>query len=168
MTLLYGKPELSSKRRETQTFPSLALPQRMAQQSKPPPLRLESTAWPTTKLSSKAHDPPNHDSTPRPPPFPRSSCCTRLPEYMTRSRPPGTGEDEEGDPGQAGGAVGDASTGSAGGGPPGVGEVQPLSRAKRLHQQSIMSFWLILKKKNDLQAKAARVQELRAMLEKIR
>lgn len=49
-----------------------------------------------------------------------------------------------------------------------VGEVQPLSRAKRLHQQSIMSFWLILKKKNDLQAKAARVQELRAMLEKIR
>ncbi|CAM9611440.1 unnamed protein product, partial [Scytosiphon promiscuus] len=43
----------------------------------------------------------------------------------------------------------------------------PLSRAKRLHQQSIMSFWLILKKKNDLHAKAARVQELRAMLEKI-
>lgn len=49
-----------------------------------------------------------------------------------------------------------------------VREVQPLSRTKRLHQQSIMSFWLILKKKNDLQAKAARVQELRAMLEKIR
>ncbi|CAM9809674.1 unnamed protein product [Ectocarpus sp. 4 AP-2014] len=89
-------------------------------------------------------------------------------EYMTRSRPPGAGEDEEGEPGQGGGAVGDASAGSAGGGPPGAGEVQPLSRAKRLHQQSIMSFWLILKKKNDLQAKAARVQELRAMLEKIR
>ncbi|CBJ29526.1 outer dynein arm docking complex protein oda-dc [Ectocarpus siliculosus] len=88
-------------------------------------------------------------------------------EYMTRSRPPGAGEDEEGESGQGGGAAGDASTGSAGGGPPGAGEVQPLSRAKRLHQQSIMSFWLILKKKNDLQAKAARVQELRAMLEKI-
>lgn len=123
-----------------------------------------------TKLSSNhTHNPfPNHHSTPRPPPFSRFSRCPRLPEYMTRSRPPGAGEDEEGESGQGGGAAGDASTGSAGGGPPGAGEVQPLSRAKRLHQQSIMSFWLILKKKNDLQAKAARVQELRAMLEKIR
>lgn len=58
--------------------------------------------------------------------------------------------------------------GGGGGGVVGAGEVKPLPRAKRLHQQSIMSFWLILKKKNDLQAKAARVQELRAMLEKIR
>lgn len=76
-----------------------------------------------------------------------------------------TGRDGGGD-----GGGGDAHSGggrSASGGAV-VGEVQPLSRAKRLHQQSIMSFWLILKKKNDLQAKAARVQELRAMLEKIR
>ncbi|CAN0539422.1 unnamed protein product [Ectocarpus sp. 12 AP-2014] len=121
------------------------------------------------QVKQQAHDPfPNHHSAPRRPPFSRFSCCTRLPEYMTRSRPPGAGEDDEGESGQGGGAAGDASTGSAGGGPPGTGEVQPLSRAKRLHQQSIMSFWLILKKKNDLQAKAARVQELRAMLEKIR
>lgn len=63
---------------------------------------------------------------------------------------------------------GDSHSGGSRGGGVAVGEVQPLSRAKRLHQQSNMSFWLILKKKNDLQAKAARVQELRAMLEKIR
>lgn len=58
---------------------------------------------------------------------------------------------------------------SAAGGKSGVpGGVLPLSRAQRLRQQSNMSFWLILKKKNDLQAKAARVQELRSTLEKIR
>lgn len=50
----------------------------------------------------------------------------------------------------------------------GSAQVQTLSRAQKLRKQSNMSFWLILKKKNDFQAKAARVQELRAMLEKIR
>eukprot|EP00903_Cladosiphon_okamuranus_P010122 g9585.t1 len=98
-------------------------------------------------------------------------------EFMTRGRAAGVREDDPG-AGQ-GGIGGGAMTGRDGGGDSGgdshsggarsVGgvDVQPLSRAKRLHQQSIMSFWLILKKKNDLQAKAARVQELRAMLEKI-
>lgn len=107
-------------------------------------------------------------------------------EHMTRSRVAGVGvgEDEEGGQGGGGGGGATASAGREGGGgggennnadsvsggarPAGAGEIQPLSRAKRLHQQSIMSFWLILKKKNDFQAKAARVQELRAMLEKIR
>lgn len=51
---------------------------------------------------------------------------------------------------------------------PGSAGVQSLSRTQRLRQQSNMSFWLILKKKNDLQAKAERVQELRAVLERIR
>lgn len=96
---------------------------------------------------------------------------------MTRNRAVGAWEDEAGGPGGEGGdgggdsfpgGGGDRSVGGPGGGGGVGGEVKPLSRAKRLHQQSIMSFWLILKKKNDLQAKAARVQELRAMLEKIR
>lgn len=61
-----------------------------------------------------------------------------------------------------------------GGGTQGVGRVdasrsvQPLSKAQRLGLHSNMEFWLILKKKNDVQAKAARVQELQAILEKIR
>ncbi|CAM9835805.1 unnamed protein product [Pylaiella littoralis] len=101
-------------------------------------------------------------------------------EHMTRSRVAGAGEDEGGGQGRGGGAAtGSAGreggggrenhrdTVSGGGRSAGEGEIQPLSRVKRLHQQSIMSFWLILKKKNDFQAKAARVQELRAMLEKI-
>lgn len=66
-----------------------------------------------------------------------------------------------------GGADGGASVVGRPGGVPGSGAVRPLSRAQRLRQQSNMSFWLILKKKNDLQAKEARVQELRGMLEKI-
>lgn len=82
---------------------------------------------------------------------------------MARSRTmPATDDDEA-----VGGGVGDGDA------PVGVkaaapGSVQPLSRTQRLRQQSNMAFWLILKKKNDLEAKAARVQELKSMLEKIR
>ncbi|CAN0224907.1 unnamed protein product, partial [Laminaria digitata] len=99
-------------------------------------------------------------------------------EYMTRSRTAPTAEKNKPATGAsvsatgARGGRGAAGRGGDGGGSivgrPGVpGAVRPLSRAQRLRQQSNMSFWLILKKKNDLQAKEARVQELRAMLEKI-
>lgn len=82
---------------------------------------------------------------------------------MARSRNAQTNDDKPTVGGGATGRDGDGegtSNGKAG--------VQPLSRTQRLRQQSNMAFWLILKKKNDLQAKATRVQELRSILEKIR
>ncbi|CAM9764587.1 unnamed protein product, partial [Sphacelaria rigidula] len=83
-------------------------------------------------------------------------------EYMARSGTiPGSGE-EESVAVNGGGEGSDAPSGK-----PGSAGVQPMSRTQRLRQQSNMSFWLILKKKNDLQAKAERVQELRAALERI-
>lgn len=90
-----------------------------------------------------------------------SPCCFASLECMARSRTiPATGEDSVT---ASGGGEDDASAEK-----PESAGVQPLSRAQRLRQQSNMSFWLILKKKNDLQAKAERVQELRAVLERIR
>ena len=88
---------------------------------------------------------------------------------MARSCPPTSVDEEDtiGSIGQAPGYFGegkaleDGRVGSARG-------EQPLSRDKRLGQQSNMAFWMILKKKNDLEDKVARVHELRAILEKIR
>lgn len=89
---------------------------------------------------------------------------------MARSRTVPAVDDDESAAGGGAGAAGGCGEGEpvVAGKAGVVGGLQPLSRAQRLRQQSNMSFWLILKKKNDLQAKAARVQELRAMLEKIR
>ncbi|CAM9192722.1 unnamed protein product [Ascophyllum nodosum] len=89
-------------------------------------------------------------------------------ENMARSCPPTSVDEEDtiGSIGQAPGYFGegkaleDGRVGSARG-------EQPLSRDKRLGQQSNMAFWMILKKKNDLEDKVARVHELRAILEKI-
>lgn len=95
----------------------------------------------------------------------RPGCC--LAENMARCRPTASTIQAEIDE-----AVGRARAG--GGGAHGAGRVetspsvQPLSKAQRLGLHSNMEFWLILKKKNDFQAKAARVQELQAILEKIR
>lgn len=94
-----------------------------------------------------------------------------LTESIARSPTvPASGDEESisGGAGGSGGVLGARGGDAASVGKQGTGGTQPLSRAQRLRQQSNMSFWLILKKKNDLQAKAARVQELRAMLEKIR
>ncbi|CAM9435682.1 unnamed protein product, partial [Discosporangium mesarthrocarpum] len=65
------------------------------------------------------------------------------------------GEGEDGENGKQGGTSGPTTSTAI------------MSQSQKLRQQSIMAYWLILKKKNDLQAKGARVQELRVILEKI-
>lgn len=94
---------------------------------------------------------------------------------MARCRPAATTIQDEINEAVGGATAGGGLADSGGsGGAQGAGRVeaprsvQPLSRAQRLGLHSNMAFWLILKKKNDFQAKAARVQELQAILEKIR
>ncbi|CAM9631789.1 unnamed protein product, partial [Choristocarpus tenellus] len=58
-------------------------------------------------------------------------------------------------------------SGGVGGGIGGKGPSVKISSSKSLRQQNNMAYWLILKKKNDLQTKSSRTQELRVMLEKI-